>query len=123
MKRIAALFVAISLILMFSACFFETDTEEVIFITSEDSPDGNYTLSLYQLGSPQWSFGSVDAKLVLTDREGAVIDQVKFGLANDGAGVGAGNIEKITWLDNQVEIIMGGSDTTRKFTYVLSYSA
>jgi hypothetical protein len=123
MKRIATIFLVIVMMMSFSACFFVEEIEEVILITSEDSPDGNYTVSLYQLGSPQWSFGSVDAKLVLTDREGAVIDQVKFGLANDGAGVGAGNIEKITWLDNQVEIIMGESDTTRKFTFVLSYSA
>lgn len=123
MKRIATIFFVIVMMMSFSACFFVEEIEEVILITSEDSPDGNYTVSLYQLDSPQWSFGSVDAKLVLTDREGAVIDQVKFGLANDGAGVGAGNIEKITWLDNQVEIIMGESDTTRKFTFVLSYSA
>lgn len=123
MKRIATIFLVIVMMMTFSACFFVEEIEEVILITSEDSPDGNYTVSLYQLGSPRWSFGSVDAKLVLTDREGAVIDQVKFGLANDGAGVGAGNIEKITWLDNQVEIIMGESDTTRKFTFVLSYSA
>ena len=123
MKRIATIFLVIVMMMSFSACFFVEEIEEVILITSEDSPDGNYTVSLYQLGSPQWSFGSVDAKLVLTDREGAVIDQVKFGLANDGAGVGAGNIEQITWLDNQVEIIMGESDTTRKFTFVLSYSA
>lgn len=123
MKRIATIFLVIVMMMSFSACFFVEEIEEVILITSEDSPDGNYTVSLYQLGSPQWSFGSVDAKLVLTDREDAVIDQVKFGLANDGAGVGAGNIEKITWLDNQVEIIMGETDTTRKFTFVLSYSA
>ena len=123
MKRIATIFLVIVMMMSFSACFFVEEIEEVLLITSEDSPDGSYTVSLYQLGSPQWSFGSVDAKLVLTDREGAVIDQVKFRLANDGAGVGAGNIEQITWLDNQVEIIMGESDTTRKFTFVLSYSA
>lgn len=123
MKRIVALFVAISLILMFSACFFETDTEEVIFITSEQSADGNYTLSLYQLGSPRWTFGPVDAKLVLSDRDSAVINEEEFQLFNDGAGVFAGNIQKITWLENRAEILLGESDTTRQFTIILSYFA
>ena len=96
--------------------------EDEILITSKSSPDSNYTVYLYQVGSPQWSFGSVNAKLVLKDNSGKIIDEENFGLANDGAGVFEGNIKEITWLDNHVEIIMGESDTTKLFTYILNYT-
>lgn len=65
----------------------------------------------------------MDAKLVLSDRDNAVINEEEFQLFNDGAGVFAGNIQKITWLENRVEILLGESDTTRKFTIILSYFA
>ncbi len=109
---------AVFMIFAFSACFFE----EKILITSQNSPDGNYTVFLYQAGSPGWPFGSVSAKLVLENSEGKILDEENFGLANDGAGVFEGNIQEITWLENQVEIIMGEADTTQQFTYVLSYT-
>ena len=57
-----------------------------ILITSQNSPDNNYTVLLYQVGSPQWSFGSVGAKLVLENSDGKVVDKEEFSLANDGAG-------------------------------------
>lgn len=91
-------------------------------IHQESSLDGNYTVSLYQVGSPQWPFGSVKAKLILNDTNGKKIDEEKFGLANDGVGVFVGNIKKITWMEGQVEIIMGECDTTNQFTYILSYT-
>lgn len=118
MKKVIAVIVASVMIFAFSACFLE----EKIIVTSQSSPDGNYTVYLYQVGSPQWSFGSVDAELVLKNSNGKIADEVKFSLANDGAGVFEGNIKEITWLENQVEIIMGESDTIQRYTYILSYT-
>ena len=118
MKKLFIIFLAVFMIFAFSACSFE----EEILITSQNSPDNNYTVYLYQVGSPQWSFGSVGAKLVLENSNGKTIDEEEFSLANDGAGVFEGNIKEITWLDNQVEIIMGESDTTNQFTYILSFT-
>ncbi|MBE6797661.1 MAG: hypothetical protein E7531_04920 [Ruminococcaceae bacterium] len=118
MKKLFIIFLAIFMVVIIAACFIK----EEIFITSQTSPDGNYVVSLYQVGSPQWPFGSVDARLVLENANGKKVDKVKFSLANDGAGVFEGNIEKITWKKNQVEIIMGEADTTNQFTYVLMYT-
>ena len=90
-------------------------------ITSQNSPDGKYTLSLYQVGEPVWSFGSVDAKLVLRDANGRVIDEASFSLANDGAGVHEDNLYKVKWLDEQVIVEMD-QDEGPDFTVSLSYS-
>ena len=118
MKKLLIIFLAVFMNFAFSACSFE----EEILITSQNSPDSSYTVYLYQVGSPQWSFGSVNAKLVLGNLNGRTVDEEEFTLSNDGAGVFEGNIKEITWLDNQVEIIMGESDTTKQFTYILSYT-
>ena len=95
MKKIFTVFVVIFMLLTFSAC----SVEEEILITSQDSFDGNYAVSLYQVGSPQWSLGSVNAKLVLRDSNGNKIDEENFSLANDGAGVCEENIMKIRLFD------------------------
>lgn len=123
-KRILIAFIVIILvsIISFVAIFIYEDQFKKREIYQENSPDGNYTIVLYQVGSPQWSFGSVKAKLVLEDANGKKIDEEDFGLANDGAGVFEGNVKKITWMEKQVKIIMGESDTTKQFTYILSYT-
>ena len=121
-KRILIAFIVIILvsIISFVVIFIYEDQFKKREIYQENSPDGNYTIVLYQVGSPQWSFGSVKAKLVLEDANGKKIDEEDFGLANDGAGVFEGNVKEITWMENQVKIIMGESDTTKQFTYILS---
>ena len=118
MKKLFISILVIMMVYYFTGCSIK---EEEILITSQNSPDGNYSIVLYQVGSPQGSFGSVNAKLVLIDNNGKKIDEENFGLANDGAGVYEGNIKAITWLENNVEIIIGESDTTNQFTFALSY--
>ena len=117
-KKVIAVILSVFMICTFSACSFE----EKILITSQNGPDNDYTVYLYQVGSPQWPFGSVNAKLVLKNSNGKTVDEEEFALSNAGAGVFEENIKEITWLDNQVEIIMGESDTTNQFTYILSFT-
>jgi len=119
MKRVFIIILSLTMLCFFVGC---SAVEKDILITSQNSPDNDYTVYLYQVGSPQWSFGSVGAKLVLKDSNGKVVDEEKFSLANDGAGIFEGNIKEITWLENRVEIIMGESDTTQQYTYILNYS-
>ena len=83
-------------------------------IYHESSPDNNHTVSLYQVGEPQWSFGSVDAKLVLYNSDGKKLDEESFELSNDGANVVAGNIVEIIWSEDQGEIKMKEFDTTQQ---------
>lgn len=119
MKRLFTVILSVAILCFLVGCSI---AEKEILITSQNSPDNNYTVYLYQVGSPQWSFGSVNAKLILKNSNGKLVDKKEFGLANDGAGVFEGNIKEITWLENQVEIVMGESDTTQLRTCILSYN-
>ena len=124
MKKIVPTVLCTFLLLCLTGCaFVESAVEETIPITSQSSPDGDYTLQLFQVGSPTWSFGSVKARLVLQNADGDTVDAVDFSLNNDGGGVHAYNIEDITWHEDHVEILMNESDTIRQYTYRLYYEA
>ena len=119
MRKILAILLAFT-IFSLSACAFNTD-EPVVSYTS---PDGLYTLSLYQIGVPGWPFGSVNAKLVLTrsnHRGGYSIAELRFSLANDGCNVYEGNIAQVLWQDDCVEVVMRESDTSEQYRYILAY--
>lgn len=121
MKKVIAVILFVFIICTCSACSSEQKNNEEILITSQNSPDGNYTVYLYQVGSPQWSFGSVNAKLILKDTSGKKIDEENFSLANDGAGVYAHNLKAITWMENEVEILMDADEQPEEY-YILNYS-
>ena len=120
MKRITAAFLVLCMIFAMSACSL-LESYDVRFVASQTSPDGQYTVTLYQVGNPKWSFGSVKAKLVLTDANGNQIAEENFSLNNDGTDVYAENMEEIHWQSNQVSIVVGESDTAKKYTYVFRY--
>lgn len=113
----------ISMILVFALCLFAScsNSEKEDLIISYDNSVNGYSVSLYQVGEPQGSFGSVNAKLVLNDSEGNLIDETEFELANDGGGVRITNITEVNWFDDRVEILLNESDTTNEFSYVLNY--
>ncbi len=119
MKKVITVLLAIFVICAFSACSTGQNNEEVV-ITSESSPDSKYTVYLYQVGSPQWSFGSVRAKLVLKNSNEKILDEVNFSLGNDGAGVYAQNLVTITWMENEVGILMDADEEPEEY-YVLNY--
>ena len=119
-KKAITFIVAVCIIFTFSACSSEANNEEIL-ITSRNSPDGSYSVYLYQVGSPQWSFGSVGAKLVLKNSNDKVVDEKEFSLANDGAGVYEGNLKSITWLDNEVKILIDADEAPEEY-YILNYS-
>ena len=119
-KKAITIMIALCMIFTFSACSSEEDKEEIL-ITSQNSPDGDYSVYLYQVGSPQWSFGSVGAKLILKNSNDKVVDEKEFSLANDGAGVYEGNLKSITWLENEVKILIDADEAPEEY-YILNYS-
>lgn len=120
MKKICTLLLAVFMFIISSACSSEIDKEEIL-ITSQSSPDGNYSIYLYQVGDPQWSFGSVGAKLVLKESNGKIVDEKEFSLANDGTMVHEDNLKSVAWLENEVKVLMDADEAPEKY-YVLSYS-
>lgn len=119
MKKVIAMIVVAFMIFTFSGCSSEENNQETL-ITSQTSPDGKYTVSLYQVGDSQWSFGPVKAKLVLTDADGNKIDEENFSLQNDGAGVHTRNLVEITWNANNVQVLMSPDENPQKY-YFLQY--
>lgn len=124
LKRIiiASIIIILAVIISFISIFIYDDQYKQREIYREISPNGNHTVFLYQIGNPQWSFGSVNAKLVLRDTKGKKVDEDTFSLANDGGSVIDANIVEIVWADNQVEIQMKEFDTTQLYTYILEYN-
>ena len=120
MKKICTLLLAVFMFIISSACSSEIDKEEIL-ITSQISPDGNYSIYLYQVGDPQWSFGSVGAKLVLKESNGKIVDEKEFSLANDGTMVHEDNLKSVVWLENEVKVLMDADEAPEKY-FVLSYS-
>ena len=71
MKKLLVMILAATILSLFVGCAV---AEEEIPITFQTSPDGNYKVTLYQVGEPTWSFGSVSAKLILEEAGGIVTD-------------------------------------------------
>lgn len=120
MKKILCVFLAVFLLCGCVGCA-ELEKLDVTFIVSHDSPDGEYTLSLYQVGSPQWSFGSVNAKLVLARADGTKVQEIEVSFDNDGGGVTENNIVNVVWWDDYVEVELRHFDTTRRNFYTIPY--
>ncbi len=119
MKKTLILLILVIVLCLFTGC--SNDEKEKKVISYDDSVNG-YTISLYQVGEPQGTFGDVTAKLVLQDSAGNVIDEENFELANDGANVVITNISEVNWFDDRVEILVKELDTTNQYTYTLSYN-
>lgn len=122
MKKTA--FLLLSALMLFVLISCEAVEEKIVgveHITSQTSPDGLYTVSLYQIGAPEWPFGPVKAKLVLYDADGKMLDEERFSLLNDGTAVHEGNLEQIEWKEGRAEVLMDEADTTQTYTYVLYY--
>lgn len=122
MKKLLCVFLIFAVAFSLSACsgLFGEENQEETLITSQNSTDGRYVVYLYQVGSPQWSFGPVGAKLVLKDFSGKILDEESFELANDGVGVHSENIGRIDWLETGAAVLVRADESPEQ-TYVLHY--
>ena len=107
MKKMIAVILSLFMICTFSACSSEKNNEEIL-ITSQNSPDGNYSVCLYQVGSPQWSFGSVGAKLVLKKSNGEIVDEKNLTLRNSivGPDINESGIGLLNWFMKNTEHLL-----------------
>ncbi len=117
MKKVLCGIIVCVVVLAFAGC-----AEVVMLIDSHVSPDGNYSVSLYQVGSPQWSFGDVQGKLVLYSFDDATqVNEVSFFLSNDGTGVEASNIVEVDWQPTGVRVVLRHFDTAEVTECTLRY--
>lgn len=72
------------------------------------SPDGRYELILQQIGEPDWPFGSVSGRLLLTE-DGVEISETDFQLANDGGNIHS-DCWKVSWQTDCAEVVLSGEE-------------
>lgn len=87
--------------------YYITELEETK-INEFYSDDGQYTLMMYQVGDPDFPFGSVSGKFELK-KDGDLINAYAFSVADDGAGLQY-NVPAIRWTDDSVMAIVSGSE-------------
>lgn len=90
-------------------------------ICRESSPDGEYEVVLYQVGSTGWFFSPASARLKVLDGKGRTLAKIEFQVNNDGGGVEKKNIEGIRWYESYVEVDIRGWDDGSPTTYTLAW--
>lgn len=118
-----AVLVVVALCLLGTAFFVYLQEFHSTEIYCEYALDNGYCVTVYQIGSPQWSFGPVTTKIVLRDADGKTVDKCTFELNNDGGSVNVINIADIRWKNFGVEVDMHGADDKGVTTYSLSSSS
>ena len=79
-------------------------------IATYSSPDGQYSLTFEQVGSPAWPFGAVDVRLTLKNNKGRKIKRVSAQVHNDGGSADEWNMKSISWNDDGVVVILQSAE-------------
>ncbi len=117
LKEIGILFGVVILILSIGMMFlmYELNYKKVEI---SQSTEGDYTISMYQIGEPAWPFGPVHGKFVLR-KDGRKLNTYSFLVSNDGGGLTSGNAI-FKWTDNCVEIRVSGEEQ-EDMLYILGF--
>ena len=77
-------------------------------VLQRESSDGQFVVEMQQIGEPAFPFGPVSGRFLLK-RKGKIINQLKFTVSDDGAGLSY-NIPIFEWREDCVKIIVSGSE-------------
>ena len=69
---------------------------------------GTYTLTMYQVGEPEWPFGPVNGEFVLY-KDGKKVNTCSFSVSNDGGGL-TSESAVFKWEDDCVKIRVSGEE-------------
>ena len=104
---------------VFAGCIAYESNYKKTEVYTEQSPDGCYTLRLYEVGDPVFPFGPVTARIVIEDARGKTIDACSFELNNDGGHVRERNLKELRWLEGTVEADVKGAGEDAPTTHIL----
>ncbi len=93
---VSCIFIA-ALMVMFSSMVY-VEKFQIKTIDTQISSDGKYKLLLQQKGEPVWSFGPVEAKIILMEN-GKIVDKQELTVYNDGTGLTTQNWF-VEWSEN-----------------------
>lgn len=77
-------------------------------ILQSTSDDGIYNVTVYMIGSPQWSFGSAQCRLYLKNDK-KIIAEKECSVSNDGAPARPDNFN-ISWYNDCARITITGDE-------------
>ncbi|MCI6582526.1 MAG: hypothetical protein PUB89_07950 [Oscillospiraceae bacterium] len=87
--------------------------------TIDIQKNNTYTIELQAIGSPEWSFGPQDGRIVLK-KDNKIIEKEKFLLRNDGKKMDEYNW-KVSWKNDLVTVTIIGEEQEDE-TYVFELS-
>lgn len=87
--------------------------------TIDIQKNNTYTIELQAIGSPEWSFGPQDGRIVLK-KDNKIIEKEKFLLRNDGKKMDEYNW-KVSWKKDLVTVTIIGEEQEDE-TYVFELS-
>ncbi len=113
MKKIIKVILAISavvfilLAISFGRIIYLIKFAKTEVLTTE-ADDGEHSLTVYQIGEPEWPFGLTHCRLDLYEGKKRIIKE-PVAIADDGAVAYAGNF-LITWQEDRVDVKVVGSE-------------
>lgn len=87
----------------------------------QTSPDGEYTVVLYQVGQPEWPFGAVKAEIRLLNANRKTLDQESIEIHTDGGQLHGFFVEEVRWCDEAVEFECTQADGLDAITCELEF--
>ena len=110
---------AIVIILIPFLFFVRINIIDKIPRTIDIQKNNTYTIELQAIGSPEWSFGPQDGRIVLK-KDNKIIEKEKFLLRNDGKKMDEYNW-KVSWKNDLVTVTIIGEEQEDE-TYVFELS-
>ena len=72
------------------------------------STDGKFKLTIYEIGEPDWPFGSTHCRFTLYEQD-KKINKLDFSIRNDGASAHNENFD-VNWEKDYVMIVVSGKE-------------
>ena len=90
-------------------------------IATYQSPDGEYSLVIEQVGAPQWPYGPTEVRLTLRNQKGRKIGRVSANVSNDGTDATERNIVSISWNEDSVTVVLRNQEGGREQEVSIPY--
>lgn len=119
LKKILLFAAPIVLLFLFViACLlYRTDYAKTEILTSA-STDGQYSLTVYQIGEPDWPFGPTHCRFDLKNDSKRIV-KYPFSIRNDGVSVSMNNFTAV-WNSDSVTVRVIGEEQPED-TYILYF--
>jgi len=104
---IAAVVILLLMLLLAGSFYYKTELE-LKPVAVGISPDGEWELTIFQVGDPAWPFGPTDCRFDLRVGGKRVI-KYPFSIHNDGVSASENNFS-VTWQKDNVQVLVSAEE-------------